>query len=148
MPPNAGFSATIDGAWGHSIVADFTLVPTAGLSFNLRGGQSPGAALSYGRFADASNYLSGTPGGRRSIAAGNFEVLPLGRRRDMSADTDTRSAEPYVERHVEPQLGFLRRGWRPAAHFQPGNLSVYTMGVRYGYDDDFDDFLALAQSPQ
>ena len=165
---NADFSATIDDAGGNSIDADFTLAPTESLSFNLGGGQSTGAdatanlrgtrlnagmsfhgdragaALSYDRFDDSANYQSATLGGRLSIAAGDFEVSLLGRRRDMSVELTLDLPNRASSRSVD----FSAVGGGLQLPFSHGNLSVYAVGVRYDYDDDFDRFLALPQSPQ
>jgi hypothetical protein len=48
----------------------------AGVSFH---GNRAGAALSYDRFDDSSNYQSAALGGRLSICAGHFEVSLPGR---------------------------------------------------------------------
>ena len=168
VPLNADFSATVDDAGGHSIDADFTLALSQRLSFNLGGGQSTGAdetanlrgtllnagvsfhgdragaAFSYDRFDDSSNYRSATLGGRLSIAAGDFEVSLLGRRRDMSVELNLDLPNRTLSRSED----FSAVGGGLQLTFSHGNLSVYAMGVRYDYDDDFDRFLALTHSPQ
>ena len=87
-PLNADFSATVDDAGGHRIDADFSRAPTERLSqpgrwaIDRRGrDRATGAALSYDRFDDGSNYQSATLGGRLSFTAGYLEVSLLGRRR-------------------------------------------------------------------
>jgi hypothetical protein len=168
VPLNADFSATVDDAGGHSIDADFTLSPTERLSLNLGGGQSTGAddtanlrgtllnagvslhgdragvALSYDRFDDSSNYRSSTFGGRLSMTAGDFEISLLGRRRDMSLELTLELPNRTLSRSVD----FAAVGGGLQLAFSHGNFSGYAMGMMHDYDDDFDDFLSLAQSPQ
>jgi len=168
VPLNADFSATVDDAGGHSIDADFTFSPTERLNFNLGGGQSTGAddtanlrgtllnagvslhgdragaALTYDRFDDSSNYQSSTLGGRLSMTAGDFEISLLGRRRDMSVELTLDLPNRTLSRSVD----FAAVGGGLQLAFSHGNLSGYATGVTYDYDDDFDDFLALEQSPQ
>ena len=64
----------------------------AGASFH---GDRAGAALSYDRFDDSSNYRSAPLGGRLSITAGFFEDSLLGRRRDMSVTAGMVDSKRY-----------------------------------------------------
>lgn len=168
VPLNADFSATVDEAGGHSLDADFTLSPTGRLSFNLGAGQSTGAddtanlhgvllnagvsfhgdrtgaALSYDRFDDSSNYQSSTLGGRLSLTAGDFEISLLARRRDMSVELTLELPNRTLKRGVD----FSAVGGGLQLAFNRGNFSAYAMGVTFDYDDDFDAFLALTDSPQ
>ena len=168
VPVNANFSATVDQSGGHSYDADFGIDPTGHLSFDagvgqstssrdnadLRGtlfnagasfhGERAGAALSYDRFDDSSNYQSGTLGARLWFAAGDFEFSLLGRQRNSSVAFTLRLPNRTVRRDVD----FSAVGTGLQLAFNRGNFSAYALGLTYDYDDGFDAFIALAESPQ
>jgi hypothetical protein len=168
LPFDAELGLTADDAGGRSVDAQFSFSPTPRLTISAGGGQTrgsddtgnprgtaldagvswhgerAGAALSFDRFADDSNYLSQTLGARLWLTAGDFELALLGRRRDMEVELTLALPQRTLRR--DQQFAALGAGLQLA--FNRGNFSAYLMALGYDYDDDFEQFLALRDSPQ
>jgi len=168
VPMRADLSVTTDESSGRSFDADFSVSPNEHLTFNLGAGHSSGSdqtadlsgtllnagvslhgeragiALAYDRFDDSSNYRSATLGARGWVAAGDFEFALLARRRDLSV----RLTLALPNRTLTRDVDFAALGGGLQVSFARGNFSAYAMAVQYDYDDDFDRFVELTQSPQ
>jgi hypothetical protein len=168
VPMNGTFTASTDDTGGRSVGADFSISPgehvtlsagagysagsdeTADLTGTLMNadlslhGERGGFSLSADSFDDSSNYQSRTLGARGWLAAGDFEIALLGRRRDLSVELTLDLPLRTVRRDVE----FSALGGGLELQFARGNFNGYVSGVVYDYDDDFDRFIELAGSPQ
>jgi hypothetical protein len=166
VPFTVNLAVTADDANGRSFDADvalspnkhFTLYAGAGYSggsdtTHLSGtllnvgaslhGDRGGISLNYDRFDDDSNYTAATIGARAWIDVGDFELALLGRRRDMNVELTL--ALPL--RTVRREVGFTATGGGLQLSFTHGDFNAYAMAVEYDYDDDFNNFLDLADSP-
>ena len=166
VPFSVNIAVTADDSNGRSIDADFALSPNehvtlyAGAGYsggsdnaNLSGallnvgaslhGDRGGISLNYDRFDDSSNYNAATVGARAWIAVGDFELALLGRQRDMNVELTL--ALPL--RTVRRELGFTATGGGLQLSFTHGDFNAYAMAIEYDYDDDFNNFLDLADSP-
>jgi hypothetical protein len=168
VPMNGALTASTDDTGGRSVGADFSISPgehvtlsagagysagsdetadlegtllNAGLS--LHGGRG-GFSLSAESFDDSSNYQSRTLGARGWLSAGDFEIALLGRRRELSVELTLDLPLRTVRREVD----FSALGGGLELQFARGNFSGYVSGVVYDYDDDFDRFIDLANSPE
>src|SRR6185295_11941690 len=107
-------------------------------------GERGGVSLNADSFDDSSNYRARTLGARAWLAAGDFEIALLGRHRDLSVEltldlplrTMTRDAD------ISALGSGLELSWAR------GNVNAWVSGVLYDYDDDFDRFVELANSPE
>jgi hypothetical protein len=168
LPFSATFSATTDDASGHSFDVDFSLSPNEHVTLNAGAGQSTGSdktadlrgtllnagasfhgdrggvSLDYDRFDDSSNYHSAILGARAWISAGDFEFALLARQRDMGVDLTLELALRTVRREVD----FAAAGVGAQVTWTGDKYSAYAMALKYDYDDDFDNFIALINSPQ
>jgi hypothetical protein len=168
MPVSADFAANTDDAGGRSLSADVSLSPgrhvtltagaghssgsdetadlsgtvlDAGLSLH---GERGGVSFSGDSFDDSSNYRARTLGARAWLAAGDFEIALLGRHRDLSVELTL--ALPL--RTVTRDADFSALGGGLELSWARGNFSAWISGVVYDYDDDFDRFIELANSPE
>ncbi len=168
VPLTADFGYTVDEHGGYGLDADFSLSPgehwtlSAGAghsegtpeSGDISGtllsvatsfhGERAGVSLSYDLFDDSSNYQAGTLGARAWLAAGDFEFALLGRRRDLSAELTLRLPLRVVTRDVD----FAANGVGLSVSYGNENLNAYLMAMDYDYDQEFDDFVGLLDSPQ
>jgi hypothetical protein len=168
VPTSLNLAANTDDTGGRSYGADFSLSPgehvtlTAGAGHSsgsdetadLTGtlldagvslhGERGGVSLNADSFDDSSNYRGRTLGARAWIAAGDFEIALLGRHRDLSVELTLELPLRTVTRDV----GFSTLGGGLEIGWARGNVNAYVSGVVYDYDDDFDRFLELADSPQ
>jgi hypothetical protein len=168
LPFSATFSATTDDASGHSFDVDFSLSPNEHVTLNAGAGQSTGSdetadlrgtllnagasfhgdrggvSLDYDRFDDSSNYHSAILGARAWISAGDFEFALLARQRDMGVDLTLELALRTVRREVD----FAAAGVGAQVTWTGDKYSAYAMALKYDYDDDFDNFIELINSPQ
>jgi hypothetical protein len=113
----------------------------AGLSLH---GERGGFSLSADSFDDSSNYQSRTLGARGWLAVGDFEIALLGRRRDLSVELTLELPLRTVRRDVD----FSALGAGLELSYSRGNFNGYVSGVSYDFDDAFDRFIGLANSPQ
>jgi len=167
VPLSVNFAVTADDSNGRSIDADVALSPNehftlnAGAGFSegskdtgdLRGtlfgagasfhGERGGISLHYDRFDDDSNYTAATIGARAWIDAGDFEIALLGRRRDSSVKLTLQVPARLVTREVD----FSAVGAGFQVSYTGVHFSAYALGLKYDYDDDFSNFLDLANSP-
>jgi hypothetical protein len=167
-PLGADFSYTADQDGGHALDADFSLEATRRLTLHAGAGHSRGGdetgrltgnALSLGaalhgeraglsltadRFADSSNYQALTLAARAWLAAGGFEFAVLGRRRALSVDV----LLELPLRTMRRELDFAATGAGLEVTFTNESFSAYAMAIGYDYDQDFDEFLDLLESPQ
>lgn len=168
VPMNGAFSASTDDTGGRSFGADFSVSPgehvtlsagagysagsdetadltgtllNAGLSLH---GERGGFSLSADSFDDSSNYQTRTLGARGWLAAGDFEIALLGRRRDLSVELTLQLPQRTARRDVD----FSALGGGLELSYSRGNINAYVSGITYDYDDDFDRFITLANSPQ
>jgi len=166
-PLQADVAVVLDEAGGRSIDAGFSIDANEHLTFRAGAGQSSGSdetadlrgtllnagaslhgkragvSVSFDRFDDSSNYQSSTLGARLWATAGNFEVALLGRRRDMDVELTLQ----LPQRTLRRDLDFSALGGGLQLSFSRGNFSAYVMGVTYDYDEAFDDFVVLRDSP-
>jgi hypothetical protein len=168
LPVHGSFTVSTDESGGRSLGADFSISPGAHLTLSAGAGYSSGSgetsdlsgtvfdaglslhgegggiSLQADSFDEGSNYRSRTVGARGWLAAGDFEVAVLGRRRDLSVDLTL--ALPL--RTVHRDVNFSALGGGLEFSYARGNLSGYVSGIVYDFDDDFDRFMTLANSPQ
>jgi len=107
-------------------------------------GERAGASLRYSRFDDSTNYQAGTLAARAWLALGGFQIALLGRHRDLSARITLELPLRLVTRDVE----FSARGSGAELSWSHGGFGAYVMALEYDYDDGFDDFIDLIDSPQ
>jgi hypothetical protein len=167
-PVGANIAVSADSADGRSIDADFRVSPgnhltlraaagystgsdeTADLRGTLLGagvslhGERGGLDVDYDSFDDSTNYHAATLAARAWLAAGDFELALLARRRDMSV-TFTRELLSDTRRR-EVEFGAFGAGAR--LRYSRGGFGVFAMALEYEYDDDFERFLEFADSPQ
>ena len=168
VPMNGTITAGTDETGGRSYGMDFSLSPSehvtlsagaghvtgsdetsdltgtlfdAGISLH---GERGGFSLTADSFDDSSNYQSRTLAARGSIMEGDFEFALLGRRRDISVNVTLELPLRTVEREVDfaASGAGLEIGWSRAT------VNAYVSALAYDYDDDFDRFIELADSPQ
>jgi hypothetical protein len=168
VPLTADFGYTVDEHGGYGLDADFSLSPgehwtlsasaghsegtpeSGNVSGTLLGvaasfhGERAGISLSYDLFDDSTNYQAGTLAARAWLAAGDFEFALLGRRRDLSAGLTLRLPLRDSIREVK----FAANGVGLSVSYGTGNFNAYVMGLEYDYDQEFDDFVGLLDSPQ
>jgi hypothetical protein len=149
---DAGFSispaehVTLSAGAGHSAGSDETANLTgtllnAGISLH---GERCGVSLDYDSFDDSSNYHSRTVAARAWIAAGDFEIALLGRHRDLDLTLMLELPLRTVRRDVD----FSAIGGGFAIGYARGSINAYVSALAYDYDDGFDQFIALSNSPQ
>lgn len=167
-PVTADFGYTLDQDGGYALDADFTLAPSEHLTLSAGAGHSrgsedtsgltgtlyslgasldggrAGASLGYDVFDDSSNYQARTLAARAWLTAGDFEFALLGRRRDLSVQVTLE----LPLRTVQRELDFAANGAGLQVAYTNESFSAYAMALEYDYDQDFDDFLALIDSPQ
>jgi hypothetical protein len=167
-PMNGDFSVSIDESGGRSVAADFNISPGEHLTLSAGAGYSSGSdetadlsgtlfnaglslhgehggfSLSADTFDDSSNYQSRTLGARAWLAAGAFEIALLGRHRDLSVELTLELPLRTVRREVD----FSALGGGLELSYSRGNINAYVSGITYDYDDDFDRFFELANSPE
>jgi hypothetical protein len=168
VPLSADFAATVDDTGGRSVDAAFSISPNEHLTFSAGAGQSSGTdetadlrgtllnagaslhgdrggvAFSYDRFDDSSNYQNTTLGVRAWLAAGDFEIALLGRQRDL--DVELTLALPQRTLHRAAEFSAVGGGLQLS--FARGNFTAYALALEYEYEDDFNRFLDLLDSPQ
>jgi hypothetical protein len=168
VPFSADFTVTGDNSGGRSFDADFAVSPTENFTLDVGAGQSTGSdetgnlkgtlanagaslhgdrggfSLGYDLFDDGSNYRATTIGGRAWINAGDFEFALLGRRRDLAVGLTLALPLRTVNREVD----FSAVGAGLQVTYTGENWTAYAMGLKYDYDDDFDNFIALINSPE
>lgn len=167
VPLTANFGVSADDAGGLAIDADFSVSPTEHLTLRagaghsaspvetveLRGtllnagaslhGDRAGIALGYDSFDDSTNYHAGTIGLRAWVRASDFEFALLARHRDLGVEVTL----DLPLRTVRREIGFSALGAGLQIGFSRGNFSAYAMTIGYDYDEEFDDFLDLEDSP-
>jgi hypothetical protein len=168
VPLSGNVAVTVDDAGGRSVDADFSISPNDHLTFSAGAGQSNGTdetaelrgtllnvgaslhgdrtgmSLSYDRFDDSSNYISATLGARAWLTAGDFEFALLGRQRDMGVELTLALPNRTLRREAD----FSAVGGGLQVTYARGNFTAYLMALEYEYDDDFNQFLDLVDSPQ
>jgi len=166
-PLYANIALTVDDESGQSIDLDVSVSPNDHLTLsanaghssgsaqtsNVRGtalgagaslqGERTGAALDYQRFDDQTNYLLETIGARAWIDAGDLRIALLGRHR--ATQVELTLALP--QRTLRRQIDYSALGGGIELSFTHGKYSIYGMALGYDYDDHFDDFVALIDSP-
>lgn len=166
-PLTARVGYTADQEGGYAIDADFSLAPTERLTLFAGAGRSQGAeatgdltgslynlgaawrgrragvSVNYDAFDDSSNYQAGTLGARAWLAVGDFEFALLGRRRDLAVEVTLE----LPLRTLRRELDFSANGVGLEIAFTRDDFSAYVMGLQYDYDESFDDFLDLLDSP-
>jgi len=167
-PMSADFSATTDDTGGRSFAVDASLSPgkhatiSAGIGHSTGGdptgdlsgtllnaglslhGERGGVSLNADAFDDSSNYQARTIGARAWLAAGDFEIALLGRRRDLSV----RVTLDLPLRTVTRDVDFAAIGGGLQLSWSGDTVNAYVSGIAYDYDDDFDRFIELARSPE
>lgn len=167
-PMDATFSANTDDTGGRSFAADFSLSPGEHVTFTAGAGHSSGSdatadftgtlldagvslhggrggvRLAFDSFDDSSNYRSRTLGVRAWLAAGDFEIALLGKRRDQSVELTLELPLRTVRREVE----FSALGAGLELSYARGNFHAYASALTYDHDEEFDQFIELADSPQ
>jgi hypothetical protein len=168
VPLTADFEVTAEDTGGLALDAAFSVSPSdrftlkAGVghsrgsseSGDLRGtlinagaslhGDRAGVSLGYDLFDDSSNYRARTLGARAWVSAGDFEFALLGRQRDL--DVELTLELPL--RTVRREVGFSAMGGGLQVTFSHGSFNAYAMALQYDFDEEFDDFLGLVDSPQ
>lgn len=167
-PVTANLGYTVDENGGYGLDADFSVSPTRRLTLSagagyaggtpengdisgtllnagasLRGDRA-GLSLGYDRFDDSSNYQAGTLGARGWISAGDFEFALLGRRRDMTVDLTLQLPARLLRREVD----FAANGVGLSVSYGNEDFAAYVMALEYDYDQAFQDFMGLLDSPQ
>ena len=167
LPLSADFSVTADDAGGLALDADFSVSPSEHFTLNVGAGHSGGStetadlsgtllsagaslhgeragfALGYDLFDDRANYQAATLAARAWLRAGDFEFALLGRQRDMKVNL----LLELPLRSVRRQMDFSATGGGLQVAFTRGTVNAYIMTIEYDYDDEFTDFLDLADSP-
>ena len=168
VPVDARFTATADETGGRSFDADLSIAAGKHVTLSAGAGHSRGSeetadltgtllnagvsvhgerggfSLNFDSFDDSSNYRSRTLAGRAWISAGDFEIALLGRRRDLVVDLVLELPLRTVRREVE--FGALGGGLDVS--LARGNFNAYVSALSYDYDDEFEQFIDLANSPQ
>jgi len=164
---DASIGVTADADGGSGLDVDFGISPTEHLSFNLGAGHATGpdqsgnmsgttlgagvawneerfgAALDYGRFDDPTNYGTETLGARGWFEIGDLRFTLLARHRDM--DITFRLDLP--RQTLRREMGFAAFGAGAQLSYTAADFSFYGMALRYDYDDDFQRFLDLPNTP-
>jgi hypothetical protein len=167
VPVTADFAVSGDDAGGVWIDANFSVSPAEHLTLmagaghstspvetvELRGtllnagaslyGDRAGVALGYDIFDDSTNYHAGTLGARAWVRTGDFEFTLLARHRDLGVEVTIDLPSRTARREIE----FSAVGAGLQVGFTRGNFNAYAMTIGYDYDEEFDDFLDLADSP-
>lgn len=167
VPLTADFGVTADDTGGLALDAGFGISPSEHFTLSLGAGHSGGStetadlngtllnagaslhgdragvALGYDVFDDSTNYHAATLGARAWVRAGDFEFTLLGRQRDMGVELTVALPMRTVHRKVE----FSAIGGGLQLGFSHGDINAYAMALEYDYDEDFNDFLDLADSP-
>jgi hypothetical protein len=165
---NATLSASVDDSDGRNLDADLAVAPSEHFDFNLGvghyqssaetsdvegtlwrvgasvRGERAGFSLGYDQFADGSNYQSATLGARAAISAADFTFALLGRHRELALTLELQLPLRLVRREVD----FTATGFGGEVSWATGPWSAYVSGLAYEYDESFEDFIALARSPQ
>jgi hypothetical protein len=165
LDASIGVTADVDG--GSGLDVDFGISPSEHLSFNVGAGHATGpdpsgnmsgttlgagiawnedrfgAALDYDRFDDPSNYGTETLGARGWFEIGDLRFTLLARHRDM--DITLRLDLPRQTLSREMQFSAFGAGAQLA--YTTDDFSVYGMALGYDYDDDFQRFLDLPNTP-
>jgi hypothetical protein len=168
VPLNGAFGYTVDENGGYGVDADLGIDATEHLSLSAGAGHSKGSAesgdlsgtllsaaaslhgarggfsLGYDHFDDSSNYRAGTLAARAWIAAGDFELALLGRRRDMDVELTLQLPLRLLRRDVS----FSANGFGLQVSYGNETFSAYAMALEYDYDREFEDFVGLIDSPQ
>jgi len=164
---DANVGVTVDGDGGSGLDADFGISPTEHLSFNLAAGQATGPdqtgnlsgttlgggamlyddrkglAIDYDSFDDPANYHVATLGARGWFEFGDVRVTLLARQRDMGIELRLDLPRQTLRREME----FSALGAGAQLSYTNDRFSVYGMALSYDYDDDFERFLALPDTP-
>jgi hypothetical protein len=165
---SAELGYTVDQDGGHALDLDLSLAPTRYLTLYAGAGQSQGSeatsdltgtlfnagaslhgeraglSLAFDSFDDSSNYQARTLAARAWLAAGDFEFALLARQRDLAVEVTLE----LPLRTVRRELDFAGTGAGLQVSFARESFSAYAMALRYDYDQDFDDFIGLINSPQ
>lgn len=168
LPMTADVNVLVDQADGRSVDAGFSLSPTSHLTLSAGAGHSEGGpdtgdlsgnlydagislhgepggfSLRGDSFDDGANYQTRTLGARAWVDAGDFEFALLGRRREHTVDVTLQLPQRTLSREVE----FAATGYGLEIDYTGASFTTYLSALAYDYDDDFDDFIALANSPQ
>lgn len=168
VPMSAALAITTENTGGRAFDVDFSISPGEHVSLNAGAGHSEGSeqtadltgtlltagislhgerggfALGYDSFDDTTNYRSATIAGRAWWSVGDFEFALLGRQRDHSVELTLDLPLRTVRREVD----FSAIGGGLQVAFARGNFNAYAMALIYEFDDGFDQFVALADSPQ
>lgn len=167
LPLTADFAVAADDAGGFAVDAGFSISPSEHFTLNAGAGHSSGSeetadlrgtllngggswhgdragiALGYDLFDDSTNYHAATLGARAWVRAGDFEFTLLGRQRDMGVELTLELPLRTVRREVE----FAAIGGGLQVAYSKEGFNAYVMAIGYDYDEDFDAFLDLANSP-
>jgi hypothetical protein len=141
-----GEHVTLSAGAGHVTGSDETSDLTGTLldgSISLHG-EHGGFSLAFDSFDDSSNYQSRTLAARGSIMAGDFEFALLGRRREISVNVTLE----LPLRTLEREAAFAASGAGLEIGWSRATFDVYASALAYDYDDDFDKFIQLADSPE
>jgi hypothetical protein len=165
LDANIGMSVDADG--GSGIDVDFGVSPTEHLSFNLGAGYATGpdqagnlsgttiaggamfhhdrfgVSLDYDQFDDPTNYHVGTLGARGWFEIGDLRLTLLARQRDMALELRIDLPRQTLRREME----FSAVGTGVQLSFTNDHFSVYGMALSYDYDEDFERFLELPDTP-
>ena len=168
VPMNTSFNVNVDDTGGRSFGADFDISPGEHVTFSAGAGHSAGSdetadltgtlldagvslhaerggiSLRFDSFDDSSNYQSRTLGARAWLSAGDFEIALLGRRRDLGVELTFELPLRTVRREVD----FSAVGAGLELSFARGNFNAYASALTYDYDEQLDQFIALANSPE
>jgi len=164
---DANVGVTVDADGGSGVDADFGISPNEYLSFNLGAGQATGPdqtgnlsgttlgagamlyddrkglALDYDRFEDPTNYRVATLGARGWFEIGDVRVTLLARQREMGVELRLDLPRQTLRRELE----FSALGAGAQLSYTHDAFSIYGMALAYDYDDDFQRFLDLPNSP-
>ncbi len=164
---DANVGVTVDADGGQGIDADFGISPTEHLSFNLGAGHATGPdqagglsgttlgggaslyndrsglSLDYDHFDDPTNYRVATLAARGWFEFGDVRVTLLARHRDMGIELRLDLPRQTLSR----EIGFSALGAGVQLSYSNDYFSVYGMALGYDYDEDFERFLALPDSP-
>jgi len=165
LDANVGVTADADG--GSGLDVDFGISPNEHLSFNLGAGHATGpdqsgnlsgttlgggasyhddhfgVALDYDRFDDSSNYNTATLGARGWFEIGDLRFTLLARHREMGVELRLDLPRQTLRREME----FSAFGIGAQLAYTTDDFSVYGMALSYDYDDDFQKFLDLPNTP-
>jgi hypothetical protein len=168
VPVNTSFNVMVDDTGGRSFGADVDISPGEHVTLSAGAGHSAGSdetadlagtlldagvslhgergglSLRFDSFGDSSNYHSRTVAARAWLAAGDFEIALLGRRRDLGVELTLDLPLRTVRREVD----FSAVGAGLEIGFARGNLNAYASALRYDYDEQLDQFIVLAHSPE